>query len=99
MIDFGELRQEAFKCPVYRKLENQYLRSIEPKYDLSSEAIDVLEDLGTIDSDEKLAEHQTNKQEQEKQDEINIKLRDDHLKVCTTSGCKAYHEATKEFKN
>ena len=97
MIDYAKLRDEAFKCPIYRKLENQYLKSTDPIYEgIGSEAVDLLEETGQY---EKLEEYQTNKKEIEKFDDDNIKLRDDHMKICDHGGCKAYYEVTKEFKS
>jgi len=85
-----ELRQEAFKCPEYRRLEKQYLNGIEPVYDISNESVELLEE---SDAYEKLEEHQINLKECEEMDEKNIQLRDNHLKTCDHQGCKGYFQA------
>lgn len=76
-------REEAYKCPEYRKLEKAYL-SFEYEYTKDDDFIEALEDEGV--NTEKYRKPENLKAE-EVHEEVTMKARDDHVFICKTDSC------------
>ncbi len=74
----------AFKCPDYRKLERECLRSVE-EYSCSDETREAIEDIDPTGN--KLASYISNQDECDEHERVSQAAYTKHVTTCTMEGC------------